>query len=126
MTNIFVRAWDDIKSFVTSGGETVVVELTTAEHTLLREFHPLFSQILSTIGTQGVGIVKDALAGALATAATGGNISAGIAAAAQTALSQIKTDAAADAKNAVYGVIAAAQAALSTATVTTDFPAQPK
>jgi hypothetical protein len=119
MTNIFTRAWDAVKSWATSSAEiqTVMVELTNAEHALLEKFHPLFNQILTTIGTQGVQIVDDALAGAMATITNGGSIGAGIAAAAETALSQIVTDSKADAKNAVYGLLAATAAALPVAAV---------
>jgi hypothetical protein len=126
MANIFTRAWAAVESFVSTDikpeAQMVMVKLTTAEHALLQRFHPLFNQILDTIGTQGLQIVDDAVGdlatGALATAAAGGNIGAGVAAAASAALNQIETqvatDAKQDAKNAVYGVIAAAQAALGT------------
>lgn len=86
--------------------------LTPFEHSLLQKFHPLFDQIEATLGTQGLQIVEDALNGALTTIETGGNIAAGISAAATQALGQIETDAKADAKNAVYGVIAATVATL--------------
>jgi len=119
MTNIFTRAWNTVKTWVSNNDQTIVTELTVAEHALLQKFHPLFNQILTTIGTQGIQIVEDALAGAMATAATGGNIGAGIAAAAQTALGQIKTDATMDAKNAVYGVLAATAASLPAQTAPT-------
>lgn len=114
MVNIFVRAWDAVKSWASTNGkiQTVLVELTTEEHALLAAFHPLWNQILSTVGTQGIQIVNDALSGALATAMTGGDIGAGIAAAAAEALKQVETDAKGDAKNAVYGLLAAAKAAL--------------
>lgn len=135
MSNIFVRTWDAVESEFTTEVkpelQMVTVKLTGAEHALLQRFHPLFNQILTTIGTQGLQIVDDAVgdlaSGALATAAAGGNIAAGITAAATSALGQIETtvaaDAKADAKNAVYGVIAAAQAALGGAANITTPPA---
>lgn len=124
MTNIIIRAWDAVKSWATSSAEiqTVVVELTAAEHSLLEKFHPLFNQILTTIGTQGIQIVEDALTGVMATVTDGGNIGAGIAAAATQALGQIETAGQADAKNAVYGLLAATAASLpvtESATATT-------
>ncbi len=118
MTNIFTRAWTAVKSWVSSNDQTVVAELTVAEHTLLQKFHPLFNQILTTLGTQGIKVVEDALTGAMTTVATGGNLAAGITAAAEQALGQIETDAKADAKNAVYGLLAAGVAALPAAATT--------
>lgn len=121
MTNIVTRAFDDVEAWFKTDEETgtvhtVVVELTAAEHTLLQKFHPLWNQILSTVGTQGIQIVDDALTGVMTTAETGGNIGAGVAAAATEALSHIETDAKADAKNAVYGLLAASVASLPSAT----------
>ena len=117
MSNIFIRGWAAVKSWFKTDAETgtihtVMVELTAAEHTLLEKFHPLFNQSLATKGTQGVKIVDDAFTGVMATVASGGNIGAGISAAASEALSQIETAATADAKNAVYGLLAASVASL--------------
>jgi hypothetical protein len=103
---------DKIKAFFTEAGKDIEDVLTPFEHALLQKFHPLFQQIEKTLGTQGVQIAEDALTAAMTTVATGGNVGAGIAAAAQNALGQIETDAKADARNAVYGVLAATAATL--------------
>jgi hypothetical protein len=111
-----------IESLIEGTGKKIEDVLSPFEHSLLQKFHPLFQQIENTLGTQGLQIVDDAAAGLLTTAATGGNVAAGITAAATQALSQIETDAKADAKNAVYGVLAATVATLP-APATTDTPA---
>ncbi|OWK42081.1 hypothetical protein [Fimbriiglobus ruber] len=101
-----------LEAFFSSTETKIEDVLTPFEHSLLKKFHPLFQQIEATLGTQGLQIVDDAATGLLTTAATGGNIAAGITAAATQALGQIESDAKADAKNAVYGVLAATVASL--------------
>ncbi len=113
------REWNSVKSWATNNNSetaSIMVELELWEHGLLQKFHPLFRQIACTLGNQGIQIIETALAGAMATATTGGNIGAGIAAAAKTAEVTALADASLDAKNAVYGILAATAASL---------PAQP-
>jgi hypothetical protein len=113
-----------LESFFSSTETKIEDVLSPFEHALLQKFHPLFQQIETTLGTQGLQIVDDAATGLLTTAATGGNVAAGITAAATQALGQIETDAKADAKNAVYGVLAATVATLpATPATTTPAPA---
>ena len=108
-----------LESWFEGEGKKIEDVLSPFEHALLQKFHPLFQQIEAVLGTQGLQIVDDAAAGLMTTVATGGNVAAGITAAASQALGQIETDAKSDAKNAVYGVLAATVASLPTAQPTT-------
>lgn len=110
--------WAKLNDALESAEVSIDEFFTSAEKKLIQTFEPLFKQIESSLGTQGIQIVEDAFTAVATTVVEGGNIGAGISAAAAQALGQIENDAKSDVKNAVYGLLAAKAATVPAPAIT--------